>query len=860
MERLEDKLQQREEDNLEHMQSVADDLVAKLVDDEPRPLSDGRVRIHQAPPGGFLPPEPVSHPPHEELWYYTDPQGDIQGPFSSADMSAWCKAGYFKPSLLLRRECDDKFAQLGDLIKVFGRLPFTPGPPVPPLKQMMTMPPIVPPTMSTSLHTTTTAAAATVSHHQTGVNQELRSSLPSSITPPLAQQPPDPIQAFVAQMTTTSGSNHSISSETPLSQPPQSSSPIGGESPLQKLLLQLQRGSQSGVGGGLTTGGAGPLLPGHIPPSTLGTIPPSSSIGLEKNTPDQYDAIQSLMSQLTKMQMQGPENLQQEDPRLREEEQKRIEDERRLFEEQKRAEEERIKLQQLRLQEERLKEEERRKELEAKNQRLEEELRRIQEEQLKRKREEEQLRRKKEEEEQRRRKEEEQRAREAAEHKRKLEQQQKNAEASKKEEEQRRQQQQLKQKQKQEEEARKREEAKKAEEEERKRKEEQRLKEEQQRIREEKKKEEEEKKSWLRKKKRNSKMKNSKRRSKDNRRKQQQQHKKQKSSQPAWNTTSAAQDKNVAAPSLAEIQKAQEIKERKEREAEALREAQRQKEAQRQAAEEKKKQEANLKWAARVSQNNNNKGGSKATVNQPPEVPVKSLIEIQKEEEKLMKKRKEREQAERASLNHLTLNSAGVWSSASQSLSWANKAASAAAPVITLSNTQPGPQQAWNSSSNSLAWSAIAQSNVNNTSSGWNSETTMYNQNSSTQNLGGFWESPDAVKYGSVPTFVGFLADVESPYEVHDYIRSYLGDSKEVKEFAKQYLERRSKARNAQKEKHDEDNILAPAPAINPVSNLEFQEVKTRLRKGRKKMQKVDSSILGFSLNALERIDVEDAN
>lgn len=68
------------------------------------------------------------------------------------------------------------------------------------LQQMMTMPPIVPPTMSTSLHTTTTAAAATVSHHQTGVNQELRSSLPSSITPPLAQQPPDPIQAFVAQM------------------------------------------------------------------------------------------------------------------------------------------------------------------------------------------------------------------------------------------------------------------------------------------------------------------------------------------------------------------------------------------------------------------------------------------------------------------------------------------------------------------------------------------------------------------------------------------------------------------------------------------------------------------------------------
>lgn len=72
-----------------------------------------------------------------------------------------------------------------------------------------------------------------------------------------------------------------------------------------------------------------------------------------------------------------------------------------------------------------------------------------------------------------------------------------------------------------------------------------------------------------------------------------------------------------------------------------------------------------------------------------------------------------------------------------------------------------------------------------------------------------------------------FLSEVESPYEVHDYIRSYLGDSKEVKEFAKQYLERRSKARNAQKEREVEDDILAPAPAVNPTST-EFQEVKVR--------------------------------
>ncbi|KAF7254371.1 GRB10-interacting GYF protein 2 [Varanus komodoensis] len=44
-----------------------------------------------------------------------------------------------------------------------------------------------------------------------------------------------------------------------------------------------------------------------------------------------------------------------------------------------------------------------------------------------------------------------------------------------------------------------------------------------------------------------------------------------------------------------------------------------------------------------------------------------------------------------------------------------------------------------------------------------------------------------------VPTFVSFLKEVESPYEVHDYIRAYLGDTPEAKEFAKQFLERRAK-------------------------------------------------------------------
>lgn len=56
----------------------------------------------------------------------------------------------------------------------------------------------------------------------------------------------------------------------------------------------------------------------------------------------------------------------------------------------------------------------------------------------------------------------------------------------------------------------------------------------------------------------------------------------------------------------------------------------------------------------------------------------------------------------------------------------------------------------------------------------------------------------------SVPTFVAFLMDVESPYEVHDYVRSYLGEGKDAIEFGKQFLERRSKYKNHLKQEQPE--------------------------------------------------------
>lgn len=47
--------------------------------------------------------------------------------------------------------------------------------------------------------------------------------------------------------------------------------------------------------------------------------------------------------------------------------------------------------------------------------------------------------------------------------------------------------------------------------------------------------------------------------------------------------------------------------------------------------------------------------------------------------------------------------------------------------------------------------------------------------------------------FWKVATIVAYLKEVESPYAVLDFIRSYLGDTVEAKEFAKQFLERRAK-------------------------------------------------------------------
>ena len=49
----------------------------------------------------------------ETKWFYRDPQGQEQGPFSNEEMVEWFHHGYFTMQLSVRRHCDAVYFTLG---------------------------------------------------------------------------------------------------------------------------------------------------------------------------------------------------------------------------------------------------------------------------------------------------------------------------------------------------------------------------------------------------------------------------------------------------------------------------------------------------------------------------------------------------------------------------------------------------------------------------------------------------------------------------------------------------------------------------------------------------------------------------
>lgn len=54
--------------------------------------------------------------PKDLMWEYLDPQGEIQGPFGDMEMNEWYEAGFFTPSLLVKRVHQPQFTELDVLI------------------------------------------------------------------------------------------------------------------------------------------------------------------------------------------------------------------------------------------------------------------------------------------------------------------------------------------------------------------------------------------------------------------------------------------------------------------------------------------------------------------------------------------------------------------------------------------------------------------------------------------------------------------------------------------------------------------------------------------------------------------------
>ncbi|XP_037333769.2 GRB10-interacting GYF protein 1 isoform X4 [Pungitius pungitius] len=120
-----------DDEGMKHLQQEAEKMVASLQDTslEEECFTQALQQHESRNTAAAL---PLSHEAAMK-WFYKDPQGEIQGPFTTVEMCEWFQAGYFTMTLLVKRGCDEGFQPLGDVIKMWGRVPFAPGPSPPPL-------------------------------------------------------------------------------------------------------------------------------------------------------------------------------------------------------------------------------------------------------------------------------------------------------------------------------------------------------------------------------------------------------------------------------------------------------------------------------------------------------------------------------------------------------------------------------------------------------------------------------------------------------------------------------------------------------------------------------------------------------
>lgn len=792
------KEQKEEEPNMEHFAQAAENLVASLDDDE----EDDVKTSSQS--------KELSNSPlvsDEVQWSYTDPQGKVQGPFTNSEMADWFSHGYFTMGLLVKRTTDDAFQPLGEVIKQWGRVPFIPGPQPPPFKGVPE-------------HV----------HRQQQQQLIAQQQYQQLMQRHYLQQQLFHQQALMMQQQQQLQHNQQQLQQGP--QSPQHSSPQN-PSPPSTQLTQTQSTQ-------------GRMSPAQAPSRPQALSPHTESIwGAAQPQPTTTPVISPgpLFPTTTSASSKGwdRENSPQSVP---------------SFEEIQRMEEEKEKHARLELE---------RREAQARAIRLkqeEEDRRRLQEAAMMKKQQEEEERRRLEEAERRRKEQEE------------LEKKQLEEARRKQEEEMRRKQETLRKHEQQRQfEMQKHQEDKKRMSDLRQQQQQAlfRLQQQQQEL--------------LRKK------------DIQQRELQQKLQQKRQESQATGASLWGAPSSASGTLSLAQIQQ-QEERERKQRELHL----------QQLHAQQQREQQArgNPGWADR-----------RVTSNPPP---VKSLLQIQQEQAQQLEKRQHGASLSRSQPSHNPLSSS-VWGNTGGSLSatwgpssnsgniWGTSPSKPPRPpqpsfvdddddddsaddtnvenfwedAVKAANKQQSTfqqrQQPSTHASRQVHNKSATEKRLNRDEENLRR---LFHQQTGTDEFSQWCEQAlrgvNNVTTASsvhIPTFCSLIKEVESPYEVYEYVRTYLGDSRETREFAREFIERRKKL----KEKtavpvsgfaqtsvwgvpvprgpsvgkptaaNQSAGLFAGPPQEDPFDAM-------NKKKRKKKMQKVDPSILGFSVNAADRVNM----
>ncbi|WAR14782.1 GGYF2-like protein [Mya arenaria] len=793
-----------EAEALDQLQETVENMVAGITI-----LEDEEVVQELSAPDGAtassksgtcaLPPEHE----HYNKWFYRDPQGDLQGPFNSTEMAEWFSAGYFTMNLQVRRGCDEVFSPLGELIKHWGRVPFLPGQWPAPLLKAAASPepatqPQAPATATPPQQANWAENIAAPQDHQQLLQQYMQQQIQQ-------QQQQQQQQMLMRQIQLQQQVQQIVSQL-------QENGQFKALPPIQQQQMALQILAKQGA---LAT----------PPPSQPQKLSPRSSeapMAVSSASPiSQVSYNRSVSTPNTSQASPLPASIWDIDPstiasmpaggisaadleaqlKKLEEERLRAEEEKRKYEEAQRA---------MQIEEQRIRQ-------------MEEEKRKFEKDQIARQleeqriRQEEQLQQRMMEEEEGRRIEAEQTQREEMERQREMNRQQ---------------------------------EIQKAQESQRQRESDEALRQQQASVIRQQQEE------ALRKQQQDALRKLQK----------EQLANMQLPSHAQWASQSGG-SQSGGGKSLLEIQQ-QEEQERMERE-----ELQRkQMEVQRQQMMTLQQQQQQQKsWTATVS----------------PKASNKSLLEIQEEQARqLERERQKRDENQQIAAKNMSLGAASVWGSSPASGNWANEGAWGAALKQAQGNSGPGlgfwddaiitsgpvkKQSAKQSKQQTGEFPALGgkkPDKARNSAPNKPKPSKSKKEEEAVQRLFQTQPSEDDFtqwcKYQlnsmatsvDIPTFIAFLQEVESPYEVHDYIRSYLGENKASEEFGKAFLEKRSQYRNKTRPAQPVDSIWGPAPAVTPRElrqappcNDDAQKSKASKKK-KNKMMKVDASILGFTVHA----------